>query len=175
MCLKYVNATVGVYSSVEMDQNGNAVSFQGAFDRLMARKDANGTLIVGGFKIVTSFNLLGTDKEERVTDCPVQQRKGRLEVQIKLARVTTNENKKMAMLLDNFELDLEQLTEENQMKEACFYFLNQRRVTRVGSFELEPGPGPYVIKVEARWKRDDGGENPYAVQSLYYLNIVEPF
>ena len=171
MCLKYVNATIGLYSKVDLDQNGNAVLFSGAFDHLVARKEPDGALVAGNFEVVIHFNLLGTDTEAHLDNCLVEQRKGVLEVLVKLSQVSKDP---VAMTLDEFEMDLEQLDKNNCYQRACFSYLNHCRVIHTGRLIFEPGPGKYVIKVEARWKRDDGQENPFAVQALYPLHVIEP-
>lgn len=174
MCLKYVNATIGLYSNVELDQAGNAISFCGAFDHLVVQKDASGALAAGNFEVVIHFNLLGTDAEAHLANCFVEQRKGVLEVLVKLSRTSTDPNKQVAMIIDKFEMDLEQLDKNNCYQKACFSYLNHCHVIHTGHLVFEPGYGKYVIKVEARWKRDDGQENPFAVQALYPLHIMEP-
>lgn len=174
MCLKYVNATVGLYSNVELDQNGNAVSFSGAFDHLVAQREANGKLATNNFEVVIHFNLLGTDTESHMASCFVEQRKGILEVLVKLSWTNKDPDKQVAMIMDKFEMDLEQLNNEGYYQRACFSYLNHCRVIHTGHLIFEPGPGKYVIKVEARWKRNDGQENPFAVQALYPLHVMEP-
>lgn len=174
MCLKYVNATVGLYSKVDLDQNGNAVAFSGAFDHLIARKEPSGDLAADNFEVVIHFNLLGTDTQAHKPNCLVEQRKGVLEVCVKLSRVSKDPEQQVAMILDEFPLDLEQLDNQHYFQHACFSYLNYCRVIHTGHLVFMPGPGNYVIKVEARWKRDDGQENPFAVQALYPLHVIEP-
>lgn len=174
MCLKYVNATVGLYSSVDLDSNGNAVSFNGAFDHLIARKEADGSLVADNFEVVIHFNLLGTDTEAQLDTCYVEQRKGVLEVQVKLVQLNREPNKQMALPINEFELDLDQLNAKGLFQQACFSYLNYCRVIHTGQLSFEPGAGQYVIKVVARWRRDDDVENPFAVQALYPLYVDAP-
>lgn len=174
MCLKYVNATVGLYSKVDLDQHGNAVAFSGAFDHLIARKEPNGALAADNFEVVIHFNLLGTDTETHKANCFVEQKKGVLEARVKLSRISKDPEQQVAIILDEFKMDLEQLDKERCFQQACFYYLNHCRVIHTGHLVFAPGAGKYVIKVEVRWARDDGQENPFAVQALYPLHVIEP-
>ena len=169
MCMKYVNATVGLFNSVETGPNGSIVSFRGAFDYLRAQLDSSGELFSGNFVVVTHLNLLGTDNVNNVAGCHIEQKQGILEVFVKLARVSANVEERKVRLLGQFDLDLKELEDSGQIRQACFHYLNYRRVTRIDRMVFEPGPGSYVIKVEVRWK---GEESPLAVQALYPLTVV---
>lgn len=170
MCMKYVNATVELFNAVEMGPNGNAVSFLGAFDYLRAQRSPNGDPVSGSFEVVTHLNLLGTDNRDNIPTCHVEQRSGILEVSIKLARVSTSTDKRKVLLLDQFDLDLEEMERSQQIRRACFNYLNYCRITHVNQMVFEPGPGDYVIKVEVRWK-GDGENSPLAVQALCPLTV----
>ena len=166
MCMKYVNVTVDCYQSVIKLDNNSILSLNGPCDAVKFKKIGDRSYI-GGFFVVTHVNLLGTNKEEN-KDKSLLERKGKLEVTVRLTRCDKVEDRQIGFDLDKFVVDPYSDENKNNIHKACFPYFNYKRVTQVNNVELPLGEGTYVIKVLVR----DLSEERQTIQAMTYLRIA---
>lgn len=171
MCMKYVNSTVECYRVVAQNSEGQVSIFYDPFDTITAVSNGDGTFSIGGFALKTTICVLGTDKVERASENPICQ-KDKLFFKIRLTKCSTDENKRLGIDLDEFEVDLGELQEEGLASIACYPFVNYGRITAIGRINLpENGFGKYVIKILVRDERDHKTDS---IQSMMLLTVLEP-
>lgn len=164
MCLKNVNANIRIYSDVETSINGDPAKFVLPFDGMHISQNDCGQYQTVGFKIVTHFNLIGTATEAHQKDNIVNSH-GKLYAVIRLTKCSKDEEERLSVDLDQFEIDVSKL--DDMVNRACFPYLNFTRITDVKPMELGAGLGTYVIKLLLKTKE----EEKYTVQSMYQLTI----
>lgn len=167
MCMTGVNATLGLFLDVQMDESGEAVlAYIKPFDGLTVQKGKDGNPITKPFKIVTQVNLLGTMDEGKKSE-NIIERRGVLDFIIRITKCDEDIEKRLTAVLDEFVLD----TNEVNMCKACFDYLNYTRITQVPELNLTAGKGEYVIKLLVREKTDDNSQN-YTIQAMSPLHIA---
>lgn len=166
MCMKYVNATTYCYESV-IKENDNPVSFNKPFNGVVAIKHSDGSFSIGGFKIVTQISLLGTNTQSN-KEFNIIEKKGALDVVIRLTKCDQNEENQLGRDLDAFTIDLQKMS--SQLDQACYQFLNYTRITEVSGINLVLGIGNYVLKVLVKDSEDEN----YTIQTMSRLKVVSP-
>ncbi len=168
MCMKYVNAFVGCCESVVRDDENQILSYQGPFNSIRAKEDADKNAIIADFSVVTHVNLMGSSDEHASDNIILNE--GKLSVTIRLTKCIKNVSDPPGIDLDSFELDVKDLQRRNKISKACYPFLNYTRVTRIDKVSIPPdvGVGNYVIKVLV-----SADDNPVQViQSMSALQIT---
>ena len=163
MCMKRVNATVSLLGSIEYDSNGNPIVLNKPFNQILASIDDDGDYYIDRFNIFTTINLLGTNDANDTEN--VIRNKGSVDVKIRLTKCDEDESKQLAIDLDEFKID----TRKHRIDEACFEFMDFKRITRVPKIKLPLGTGLYVIKVLMKRSED----KKYTIQTMYQLYIGE--
>ena len=95
-------------------------------------------------------------------------RRGKLEVCIRLTKCTLEDSERISYDLDKFVIDTED--EANFVYEdACVPYLNYKRISNIGKIEinLDNPQGSYVVKILVK----EPNETKYTVQSLHHLEI----
>lgn len=171
MCMKYVNATVECYRVVAQNSEGQVSIFYDPFDTITAVRNGDGSFSIGGFALKTAICVLGTDNEKHTDENPICK-KDKLFFKIRLTKCSTDEEKRLGIDLDEFEVNLGELQEEGLASIACYPFVNYGRITTIGRINLPAnGFGKYVIKVLVR---DERNHTTDSIQSMMLLTVLEP-
>lgn len=162
MCTQYLNTNVAFFKNITKNNN-DITAFSDPFDCLIADCYSN-IVSINNFNIVTYINLLESNNKraENILD-----KREKLQVRIRLTKCTKNENERLSVDLDEFEID----TSENNdiVNDACVPYLNFTRITHIDTINLdiENPKGSYVIKVIVKTPKDE----KYTVQSMHHLKI----
>lgn len=165
MCMKYVNANVNCFKSIDMDNN-RILSYNAPFESIKSTNDSE-TLLVNNFTLVTQINFLGTNNPEHLVENPLEQRRT-IDFIIRLTKCTKIEENRIGFDLDSFSINLSDMTEQEEINLACFGFLNYTRITNINQLDIPGGLGKYVIKVLIK----DSDESEYSIQSMSKLTIM---
>ncbi len=165
MCMKYVNANVTCFKSVVMDGD-KIVSFNAPFE-IIKSTNANDTLFIEDFSLVTQIDFLGTSDVNHMKDSSLEQKKT-IDFIVRLTKCTRDEKDRIGFDLDSFSINLSDMYENNKVNTACFDFLNYTQITNVKRLNLPGGNGKYVIKVLIK----DCDESEYSIQSMTQLTIM---
>ncbi len=153
MCKKYVNANLTCFESVVLE-NGVPLAFRNPFDEISAKKSVGGVYQIGGFRILSNINILGTADLEKQKDHILYQENGVLDFTIRLTKCDTDVNGRFYYDLDSFSLNIAELRENHQIDGACFDFVNYARITEVPNFTVDKS-GSYVIKLLIKENTED--------------------
>lgn len=162
MCTQYLNANVVLFKSVTKNNN-DVVAFVEPFDCIIA--DCSRKIVaIKDFNIITYINLL--ESNQRKADNILDKRET-LQVCIRLTKCTKNDNERLSINLDKFEIVTKDSTDI--VYDACVPYLNYKRITHIDNIDLdiENPKGSYVIKVLVKVPNDE----KYTVQSIYHLKI----
>ena len=165
MCKKYINATAACFKSVTIE-NDKIISFNAPFNSIQSTTNA-GLLAVDNFSVITQIDFLGTNDKTHANLNPLVQRKT-IDFIIRLTKCNKSEEKRLGFDLDNFSIDLEEMSKRGQIENACFDFMNYTRITNIDQLDLPGGAGKYVIKVLVK----DSEEPTYTIQSMTSLTIL---
>lgn len=156
MCMQYINANVALFKKIV---KSDAISFSEPFHAIAADGKA-----VGGFSIASYFTLLGSGggKAKNVID-----RKGELDVCIRLMKCAPDENERVSYDLDEFQINAKDATNLIH-DDACVPYLNYKRVSNIERIGIRQPEGSWVVKILVR----EPGEKKYVVQSMHHLTIT---
>ena len=165
MCLPNVNMTISLFKNVKDAEN--IKNFSMPFDTIVAKTE-NDKKYIDNFFIVLNVNLLASNNQTKKEENIVNQ-KGKMNILIRLAKVSSNEDKQVFMNLGKLELDLSD--KSNVISHACVDYLTYRAILDIPKIVLSPigGLGEYVIK--ALVKSSISSDDVYIVQSLAPLRI----
>ena len=170
MCLKYINATIGVYKEVAFDSELNPQSFSTAVNVVIPKPKESKVAHTPDFYVVTHWNFLGTNDDSKKNINPLSGDKPKCyEIIIRLTKCDPNIEKQVKMDLDEFVIDLQKLSPDK----ACYPYVNLTYVTPIVDANWSPGPGPYVIKALIREKTDNS-DTKYTIQTMYPLYVSPP-
>lgn len=162
MCTQYLNVNVVLFKSVTKNNN-EVVAFYKPFDCIVA-DSSNKVIKINEFNIITYINLLESRNKKANN---ILDRRETLQVKIRLTKCTRNENEKISIDLDDFEI----VTKDSKeiIDDACVPYLNFKRITHIENIDLdiENPKGSYVIKVLVKTP----SEEKYTVQTIYHLKI----
>lgn len=156
MCMKNVNATILMCSSVELSDPAN-ISFLGVFDSVIPSKEDN-TFYIDNLNVILNSTIIFDERFEAQED---YFRFGTpYEFMVRLTHVQSGEG----VPLRTFELTVE----EEQLKTWCKSFYEFKRVIRLQHLALPKGLGDYALKLLIRPKSDDpdAGWNTQTLHSL---------
>ena len=162
MCTKYLNANIALFKTVSKNNN-KVIAFGEPFDCLIADCEGN-EISITDFNVITYLNLLESSGKNAGN---VLDRRGNLEVCIRLTKCTKESEERLSVDLDRFEI----ITEGSQdiHYDACVPYLNYKRITHIDSINLDVvnPKGSYVIKVLVKEPTDE----KYTVQAITHLTI----
>lgn len=160
MCMKYVNATVSCYDSIEK-VNNKVLSLNLPFSTIdVEDKDPS----ICSFIVTTAISIRGTNNESERANNPIESNTN-LDFVIRLTKCDSDINKRRYIDLDRFTIDLQDV----KVSQACFRFVNYSRVTEVERLKLPEGLGKYVIKVLV--KKSEDSDDKFSIQSMYGITI----
>lgn len=169
MSIQNINTTVTCYKSVTMDKN-SVISFNAPFNSIKAISYEKGWAI-DNLVIVTQIDFLGTINESLALNNPLELKKT-IDFIIRLTKCDRDEEMRLGYDLDIFSVNLDDMYSKNQVKRACFDFLNYTRITNIDQMlNLPGGVGNYVIKILIKNSED----TEYTIQTMSQLSIVEDF
>ena len=165
MGLPNINITISLFKDIKDIKN--IKSFSMPFDTIVAKTE-NNKKYIDDFFIVLNVNLLAANNYEKGKMNIVNQ-KGKLNILIRLAKVSNNIKKQIFMDLGKLEIDLSD--KSNVISHACVDYLVYRAILSIPKITLSPvgGLGEYVIK--ALIKPSTSLDDVYTVQSLVPLRI----
>lgn len=168
MCMNNVNVNINLFASV--NQTDGIMEFIHPFNQITSKIQSAGRNSLGSFSVVSDFNLLSTNSVDKQSDNIVYCNE-KLEVQIRLAKVSSEVDQKLSLELDRFTID----TSDEKLRngKACIDYINYKRITSFKENEIildsRAGLGDYVIKI---YLRKVGNETPWILQSIYELVVV---
>lgn len=164
MCMKYINVNATCYKSVVMDGD-KIVSLNAPFE-VIKSSNADGTLFIGDFSMVTQIIFLGTSDSQHKQANPLEQKRT-IDFKIRLTRCS-KEEERLCIDLDSFSIDLSEMYSDGKFSTACFDFFKYTQITNVKKINLDCGSGKYVVKVLIK----DSEEKEYSIQSMTQLTIL---
>ena len=159
MCMQYINANIALFREISKNKN-EVISLIDPFKSIIADRK-----IISEFAIVSYITLMGSNKKKANN---ILDRRGKLEVCIRLTKCTLEDSERISYDLDKFVIDTED--EANFVYEdACVPYLNYKRISNIGKIEinLDNPQGSYVVKILVK----EPNETKYTVQSLHHLEI----
>lgn len=159
MCMQYINANIALFREISKNKNED-ISLVDPFKRIIADRKT-----ISEFAIVSYITLMGSNKKKANN---ILDRRGKLEVCIRLTKCTLEDSERISYDLDKFVIDTED--EANIVYEdACVPYLNYKRISNIGKIEinLDNPQGSYVVKILVK----ELNETKYTVQSLHHLEI----
>ena len=163
MCLANVNVITKLYKQVITQDD--VTKFEMPFDTIVA-KTIDEEIYIENFYIVTNFNLLWTNNEEKAKNNVVNN-KGNLQVLLRISRLSKDNEKQLNLDLHKYNIDL---SDENVVVcHACVPYIQYEKILKVGKIPLSPqaGLGNYVIKTLVRTKDEDN----WRIQNIIPLRI----
>lgn len=162
MCTQYLNANVALFKAVTKSNN-EVTGFFEPFDCIVA-DCSNKVVRINEFNIITYINLLESSHKKAGN---ILDKRETLQVKLRLTKCTQNENERLSIDLDDFEIKTKD--SEDIVYDACVPYLNYKRITHIENIDLdiENPKGSYVIKVLVKTPT----EQKYTVQSIYHLKI----
>lgn len=162
MCTRYLNANVALFKAVTKSNN-EVTGFFEPFDCIVA-DNSNKVIRINEFNIITYINLLESSNKKANN---ILDKRETLQVKIRLTKCTKNDNERLSIDLDDFEIVTKD--SEDIVYDACVPYLNYKRITHIENIDLdiENPKGSYVIKVLVKTPE----ELKYTVQSIYHLKI----
>lgn len=149
MCMKYVNATAICYDSTLKNKDGAVYSFNGPFNTIKLIEE-NGRYFVRDFAIQTTVSVLGTGNETNKAENPIC-RGDKLRFTLRLTKCDRDPKKRLGIDLSQFEIDLKELNENDNLSVACYPYYNTMFVSFIEEIELPyVDSGKYVLKVLVR-------------------------
>ncbi len=160
MCMKNVNATMLMCSSVELNNPSN-ISFLGVFDSVIPNKEDN-TFYLDNLNVVLNSTIIFDDRFENQSD---YFRLGQsYEFMIRLTHVQSGQG----VPLNTFEFSVD----SKQLRTWCKQFYEFKRVVRIHHFPLPKGLGDYALKLLIRPKTSDPTAG-WTTQTIHSLSIGE--
>ena len=164
--MKYVNATTRCYNSIVQSSQEQSISFVEPFESIYLNED-NGHYFIRGFFIQTEISILGTNKKENEKENPIC-RGDKLHFTLRLTKCDRNEENRLGIDLDEFEIDLKELKENNKLFQACYSYYSGMRVSAIQEIELPFDGGKCVLKVLVR-NTDDPKDD--TIQSMSNFTV----
>ena len=129
MCTQYLNANIALFKSVTKNNN-EITGFYEPFDCIIA--DTCGSLVrIKEFNVITYINLLESSNRNAGN---ILDNRETLQVKIRLTKCTKNENERLSIDLDDFEI----ITKDSKYIEydACVPYLNYTRITHIENIDV---------------------------------------
>ena len=162
MCMKYVNATISCYESIDLTNESAVKSFNNPIDVI----DCDVNNIISNLSMVTQISIRDTLKEAEFNNNILHQN-GAIDIIIRLTKCDADENKRLYVDLDSFTVDLAQERKNGNVKKACFDYFNLTRITKIDEVHLPSERGYYVLKVLV----SKSGQNNFSIQSMSSLRV----
>lgn len=163
MCLANINIITKLYKQVVTQDD--ITKYEMPFDTIVA-KTIDDEMYIEDFYIVSDFNLLWTNNEEKAKDNVVNN-KGKLQVLLRISRLSTDSEKQLNLDLHRYDIDLSD--ESIVVSKACVPYILYEKILKVGKILLSPkaGLGNYVIKTLVRTNDEDN----WNIQNIIPLRI----
>lgn len=179
MCMPNLSAILRLYGGVlraESDKD-NIEALVKPFSSIEASTETyekTGDIVycIGPFSIFTRFCFMGAskDKDENKPSYNILEKRGCLEVKIRLTKLDENCNQVGFSDLVDFEIDLND--EKNKIHVACSReFFNCSHESSFEKMQLPFDYGKYVVKVLVREKGNDEHKDIHFIQAIYPLEI----
>lgn len=158
MCMRNVNATMLICSSVDVLEN-KSISLNSLYNSVVPIKESD-KYYVDNMNIVLNCSVLFDDRLIGEPNCMDTNKT--YQFMIRLTHVATG--KGIALTTFNFD------TSEDKIKTLCRKFIEITRILKVSKLELPMGLGDYALKLLIREKTED--ENAaWSVQTIHHLLI----
>lgn len=172
MCMKYINAIVTPYKSVDLTPTKEILSLAAPL-RTVKASVVEGQAVLEDFSIVTDISFLGTTEDKHKDENPVV-RGETINFAIRLTKCARDPEKRIYVDLDRFSVDLSAAKKENLADQACFDFYSYTRVTEmtevlrhIPTIDGKALIGKYVLKLVIVTEKEE------IVQSITALDVID--
>lgn len=164
MCIQNINITGTLFKKVVYETDYK--SFERPFDVITA-KISNSVSYIEDFAIVLNFCLMGTNNPNN-KETNIVNRRDKLDVLIRLSKVSKYTEKQLSIDLAEFTLDIKD-DSDLIISRACVDYITLRKVFTVSRIDLNSvaGLGDYVFKILVKTPE----QNNWNVQSYIPLRI----
>lgn len=159
MCMKNVNATMFMCSSVVVGDN-NSLAISGLYDNVVPKKEEDGRLFIDNFNIVLNASIIFGSHADLSDDY------FKLDEEYEFLIRLTHADSSKGATLDEFVLKLN----KSQLRTWCKDFYEFTRIVKIQKLYIPRGMGKYALKLYVRPKTDT--ENaPWRTQTIHALIV----